>query len=773
MNTIEFFFLSGLSSPSHINVSLNIQVSSEKDAPGNSTPPVDPGVVRNLFETRNKILAARRRQQEEEDEEEEDSDSDSSYAPSKQASDDSVEGAEDASDQDHETTPTPEKQPDSRAADQEDRIGGDDEQMTPTQGNNDDNDDSMAGSDSGEEDDPEDCQPKRKRRRKVRVRQTTSSSRRERQIARNNGQSYTTSSGKLIPAKESVPLLTPGKDLCRKKCALKVEDEQCSEICRDFWGLGKIELRTTYLSNLIEVNTKASQKLRHNVSPQKRRNRKLTMEYHLVVRGQNVPVCRGCFIKVFQVTPKFIELIIRKKMGSIAGVMPSEETRGRSSSGLSEEHRECVREHLNSFPRYKSHYARNKTDKQFLPSNLTMKIMFEEYLIKFPDNKVSRWIYEQEFHAMNLRIKPMKADTCNKCDTLQKAVLYASTEEKKKEAKLRQELHHRKAEKARNEKEKDITEAKQDKTKGVIAFDLQQCLPTPFLQTSIVFYKRQLWVYNLTIHDCVTGKSVHSMWHEGEAERGPNEVGSALFKYLMDLPENVQEITLWSDTCGGQNKNSIICAVLQVVLQRKSSLQVINQKFLVSGHTYLDCDTDHSVIEGKKQNAEGIHVPRDWYALVRNASKKFSVTVMGQSLQLNFKSLLKGRDSPLVKRKKNTDKEKFVWKEVQWLQHSRDFPPGTLAYKATHDKDSPFSYLNIKRKKKGPLELSPALTYDGPRLIKQKKKDDLMELVHLIDPECRSFYRHLRGDDEEVIDECDTDPDILPTTDEEESGEED
>ena len=63
------------------------------------------------------------------------------------------------------------------------------------------------------------------------------------------------------------------------------------------------------------------------------------------------------------------------------------------------------------------------------------------------------------------------------------------------------ELHKRKAERAYQELKEDGAKAKVDSDLDVITFDLQQALATPLLRTSVVFYKRQIWVYNLEVHD--------------------------------------------------------------------------------------------------------------------------------------------------------------------------------------------------------------------------------------------------------------------------------
>ncbi|KAE8738386.1 hypothetical protein FOCC_FOCC016132 [Frankliniella occidentalis] len=183
--------------------------------------------------------------------------------------------------------------------------------------------------------------------------------------------------------------------------------------------------------------------------------------------------------------------------------------------------------------------------------------------------------------------------------------------------------HHTKAEATIDVKRQDKERAKSEEYVETVAFDPQQCLSTPNLQSSIVFYLRQLWVYNLTIHIMSNDHSIHNMWHEGQGGRGANQVGSAVFKFIMNLPVKVEHLILWSDTCGGQTKNAIINCALVTALSQKKSLKAIDQKFLVPGHTHLECDTDHAVIEERKKKAVEIHISRDWFNLVRGASNKF------------------------------------------------------------------------------------------------------------------------------------------------------
>lgn len=91
------------------------------------------------------------------------------------------------------------------------------------------------------------------------------------------------------------------------------------------------------------------------------------------------------------------------------------------------------------------------------------------------------------------------------------------------------------------------------------------------------------------------------MWHEAIAKRGGNEVASCLYEHLKALPVDVKNITFWSDSCFGQNKNSFVALMFAMFVSTVDNIETIDHKFLVPGHTHMECDVDHSVIERKKK----------------------------------------------------------------------------------------------------------------------------------------------------------------------------
>jgi len=103
---------------------------------------------------------------------------------------------------------------------------------------------------------------------------------------------------------------------------------------------------------------------------------------------------------------------------------------------------------------------------------------------------------------------------------------------------------------------------------AMATFDLQSVLQVPATDVAPLYYSRKLCMFNLTIYNMKPPNNGYCYcWMETEGKRGSNEVGTCLYRWLSSLPTTVQEAVLYSDTCGGQNRNQFIAALLLYAVQ--------------------------------------------------------------------------------------------------------------------------------------------------------------------------------------------------------------
>ena len=209
-----------------------------------------------------------------------------------------------------------------------------------------------------------------------------------------------------------------------------------------------------------------------------------------------------------------------------------------------------------------------------------------------------------------LSFAKLKSDTCNKCDKY-KAAGQSQSEQ--------HTAHLNEAEAVYKQMRMDKKRCNDDDGFQMISYDLQKCLPTPNLSCSESFYKRQLWVYNLTIYDYKHGPPHCYMWSEDVAKRGGNEIASCLYDFIqtkLRLNPDIKEFKLYSDSCAGQNKNRQVLGMLKFLSETTSTK--MTHTFMVPGHTHMECDSVHAIIEKAKKRMD-IFVPNDWFNLVRMA----------------------------------------------------------------------------------------------------------------------------------------------------------
>ena len=237
------------------------------------------------------------------------------------------------------------------------------------------------------------------------------------------------------------------------------------------------------------------------------------------------------------------------------------------------------------------------------------------------------------------------------------------------------------------------------------------------------------------------------MWPESVASRGSAEIASSILHYLNQGDSDASHLIVFSDACGGQNRNiNIACLWMYVVSSDEFKYTVVDHKFMISGHSYLPNDRDFGSIENANRRTQHVFVPEEWCTLVERARSKnpFQVVRMKQE---NFVSLKKIR-AEIVYRKVNTKKEKVEWLNIRWIQLSKE-KPYEIRYRYSHNALEAWKVLDVQRKRPGrpadPGRLPLEPLYTNPRAINTKKLQDLQQLLNFIPPVYHAFYNDLQS----------------------------
>lgn len=209
--------------------------------------------------------------------------------------------------------------------------------------------------------------------------------------------------------------------------------------------------------------------------------------------------------------------------------------------------------------------------------------------------------YKEKLIEMRIGFHASKKDMCW-CHEFETK---SAEERMAKETEYLQHIRRKKV--SENEKNNDYLRTK-DKNFISANFDLEAVLYTPLVFAKPVFYKRKLASFNFTIYDVGKRNGYCFFWTETEGNRGANEIATCLLQYLQQLPSHVTHISFFSDSCPGQNKNSIVAAMFQYALEVTTGIEIIDLKFLEPGHTHMQCDSMHATIEAASQHSK-IYTP--------------------------------------------------------------------------------------------------------------------------------------------------------------------
>ncbi|XP_050311183.1 uncharacterized protein LOC126746832 [Anthonomus grandis grandis] len=156
-------------------------------------------------------------------------------------------------------------------------------------------------------------------------------------------------------------------------------------------------------------------------------------------------------------------------------------------------------------------------------------------------------------------------------------------------------------------------------------FDLQQVQVLPKVPIQDAFYAQQLSIYFFCITATNCKNPVFYSWMEHQAGRGATEISSAVLDFLKrtNFAPNVDTLRLFSDGCGGQNKNSFIIHMLMLWLHSfaPETIKKIEVIFPVRGHSYLPADRIFGRVEEILKRHAVIKTPEKYCELYKQVAE--------------------------------------------------------------------------------------------------------------------------------------------------------
>ena len=482
--------------------------------------------------------------------------------------------------------------------------------------------------------------------------------------------------------------------MCSKNCTyegcllLNRNMSQKTFLFNKFYGLRHNE-QQQFLAGCVDI-----------IEPQRRyvpveiSTRKCTVKYSLPTSNitSKLQVCQKQTISTLDVTKRRLQMLV-EKLKSKKSVFDERGTHSTRPRNIRKHQKELVEDHIRSFPCQESHYSRYSSKTMYLNPDLNIATMFKLFKIRYPETSIKPHTYTRIFREkFHIKFGLPRSDACKTCDKYFIQMAASESEEEIKKLETESEIHHRKAEKAYNAMSTDTQVAKENPNFIVVCVDLQQVIATPNLKHSDVYYQRQLSNYNFCIHNLGKNEATMCVWNESCGKRGASEIVSCILHYIVEnfqklLPHETRSLVIWSDRCVGQNNNWKMVGLCHYLVILEYFTEV-NQKFLVTGHSFLPCDRDFALIEKRKKTAV-LHVPDDVISMICNArdDNPFKVQVMGGEF-VDF-----------------TPVEEQIFKhpelkisDCRWIQFSKDSPTEVRTRKC-HNTLEGWKVFNILKKK--------------------------------------------------------------------------
>lgn len=398
------------------------------------------------------------------------------------------------------------------------------------------------------------------------------------------------------------------------KCGHKKGSFQCQTLSmRDVQAFHKSFYRKpdrSYQNNFViqhvEIRNIKRRRPKQNKKPgdsvKAYKTQKRTTKYF--VRNLNktkVPVCLEAFKGILEISRFRINNITNQFHDD--GIVKDKRGGFRKAAEFSIK-KSCIMKYIEKLNCVEGHYCRGKSNRKYLPSELTIKKLWKMYLSEERNVPVKESYFRKIFNCnYNLGFGTPRTDVCSTCLSLNERIKHETNDKTKNNLLIDLRVHKLRA-KAFYNKLKETNEKLL-----ILSFDCQKNLPIPKLPDQSTYYSRQVYVQNFTVVQGNSNSPLSNLntvrsycWTENMFDRDSNMIASCVYDSLNSIElKNYTNVRLISDGCGGQNKNSIFIGMCSfwLVAVAPPHIQEMEIVYPVTGHSFLPSDRVFGFIEKK------------------------------------------------------------------------------------------------------------------------------------------------------------------------------
>lgn len=501
-------------------------------------------------------------------------------------------------------------------------------------------------------------------------------------------------------------------------CHTVIDAKEQEAVHKEFYGLGNYLAQNVYLRMLMK------RRMPQEVIENRIQNEGVRWSYDFPLPFTTVRVCKNFLKGVLKLSDKRFR-VIQQKIIKGQSLHDRRGKHGNHAVKLTNELKDMIKQHCEAIPHSESHYGGDRKNLMSFDNPELNMIGLYRLFVKYYQSKTGKSdapidisTYSRYFnHNLPFTFTIPRVDVCDYC---------FKNESQPNSAEFLK--HTRDIEKYRTLKERMMAE----KNAMRLEFDFAQNLPLPKIPVTDQFYKRLLWLYLFNVHSFDTDRSYMFYYPEGSVKKGGNTVCNCLF-YAIEQELNLDyysKIYLFSDACGGQNRNYNDLIFLS--LMAKHFQIEIHHLYPVRGHSYCQCDRNFGLYGKKKKRKETVETINEYVEMIETAKKIPFIMVSEKDCPIrDFETEMKDRVQ-LPKNMMISKAVKITYYPNQTVSLMYDYDGPGVEFKLTENETCD----------KEPLEFVDLLTapFAPQPGIKIAKYNDVRALLDFLSPTGKQFF---------------------------------